>query len=65
MATVQQFPMMHLFLEGTYFLGQCNSKYTVKISSESVEIYFINVTSQLENCSFEINAFKVLSSRKS
>ena len=48
----------------TYFLGQCNSKYIVEISNESVES-LSTLSGRLENCSFEMNAFKVLSSRKS
>ena len=48
-----------------YFLVQCNSKYTVKISSVLVEICLSNVSGRLENCCFEINALKVLNSRKS
>ena len=39
-----------------YFLGQCNLKYTAKISSESVEICLSNVSGQLENCSHRKNA---------
>ena len=35
------------------------------VNRESVDICLSNMSSRLENCSFEINAFKVLNSRKS